>query len=291
MARSDLTARAALLLLLLLARNAVVQGAADPPGDALEPVRLALRQKQFTDAFARLETLAKAGNVQAAYRLGALLLANPLGEPDVPAATRWLNQAAAAGSARAAYLLAVLAATAVPADDAQARRWLADAAQAGFEPAAVLLRQNRLPLEFLPAEDLDEAQSRDAAWLRAARLDDVPTLQRLAGGAAAGPADEFGRNALMLAAAADATEAVGWLLRNGAAIEGRDSSGATALMLAARAPRALTLEALLQAGASVNAVDAAGNTALHAACLHPDALGVQRLLAARAAPNSDNKDG
>jgi ankyrin repeat protein len=288
MARSD--AAAALLLLACLACGASLQ-AAEVGGEALEPVRLAVRQKQFSAALTRLEVLGRSGNEQAQYLLGAMLLANPAGDSDPEGARRWLQQAAASGSARAAYLLAVIAATAEVADDEAARRWLKEAADRGFEPAVALQSAGRLPLQFLPAEDLEESEARAAALLRAARMNDLATLQRLAGVTPATTVDAFGRGALALAAQADAAEAVAWLLQNGASIDARDSAGATALMLAARAPKARALEALLLAGASVSAADTVLNTALHLACFSADAARVQRLLQAGAAHTAINQDG
>ncbi len=284
-------AEAGILALCGLLLSGFAHAAAVAPVDALEPVRLAIRQKQFPEAFSRLEGLSEKGNTQAQYLLGSLLLANPLGEPDVKGASRWLSQSAAAGSARAAYLLAVIAATATPADETAARTWLQSAAQGGFEPAVELVRANRLPLQFLPAEDLETEQARSAALLRAARRNDVQTLQRLSSVAQPGQVDDFGRNALAQAAEADAADAVVWLLGQGMPVDARDNFGATALMLAARSPRALALASLLSAGAAATAVDSTGNTALHLASRKDEAQRVRQLLAAGALPNVENLDG
>jgi ankyrin repeat protein len=275
----------------VLLLGGVAQAAAVAPVDSLEPVRLAIRQKQFPEAFSRLEGLSEKGNPQAQYLLGSMLLANPLGEPDMKGASRWLSQSAAAGSARAAYLLAVIAATATPADETAARTWLQTAAKGGFEPAEALVRANRLPLQFLPAEDLETAQARGAALLRAARRNDVQTLQRLVSVVQPGQVDDFGRTALAQAAEADAADAVVWLLGQGMPVDARDSFGATALMLAAKAPHAKTLAMLLGAGAAATAVDSAGNTALHLASRIDDGQRVRHLLAAGALTNVANQDG
>lgn len=84
-------AEAGILALCVLLLGGVAQAAAVAPVDALEPVRLAIRQKQFSDAFSRLEGLSEKGNAEAQYLLGSMLLANPLGEPDVKGASRWLS--------------------------------------------------------------------------------------------------------------------------------------------------------------------------------------------------------
>jgi ankyrin repeat protein len=263
--------------------------------DELDPARLAIRQKEFSSALTALESRARAGNHNAEYLLGALLLTNPAAEPDPVTASRWLHQAADAGHARAAFMLSVLAATAAPADAAGAQRWLDLAAKAGLDEAVQLQKQKRLPLVFLAAEDLTEKEARLAAFWRAARLNDVTSLERLSSDkASASAVDEFGRSILSVAAAADADEAVAWLLKSGADIHARDLSGATALMLAAGAPKGAALKALLPAETdidSVDKVDKVGNSALIYAIRADDAARVTALLARGAKPNRANADG
>ena len=146
---------------------------------SLDKARLAIREKNFDAALRELDALSKRGHAQAMYLLGALLLVNPAGEPDAARALPLLEKAAAAGVARAAYLLSVDLAARSPADEAGARHWLEIAAQGGIDEAQALLQSGRLPLVFLPAQDLTEQAARDAAWLRAARTDDVPLLRQL----------------------------------------------------------------------------------------------------------------
>ena len=94
-------------------RSAVKQDAATVRSDAaLDKARLAIREKNFDGAMRELDTLAKRGNAHAMYLLGALLLANPAGEPDPVRALPLLEKSAAAGVPRAAYLLSVELATA-----------------------------------------------------------------------------------------------------------------------------------------------------------------------------------
>lgn len=177
--------------------------------EALDKARLAIREKNFDGAMRELDALSKRGNVHAMYLQGALLLANPVGEPDPARALPLLEKAAAAGVPRAAYLLSVELAARTPVDEAGSRRWLDAAAQGGVEEARELVKEGRLPLAFLPAQDLAEQAARDAAWLRAARTDDVALLRQLSGGKdAPGVVDDFGRGALAIAAANDAVQAV-----------------------------------------------------------------------------------
>ena len=268
---------------------AAAQVAAAP---VLDPVRMAIRTKDFAGAQRLLEQLARGGNADAQYLLGTLLLASPQGDPDPVGAGKWLQQAAGSGNPRAAYMLSVLAATATPVDVPAATHWLEVAAKDGVGPAVELQKLGRLPMSFLPAVDLTEADARAAAFTRAATGNDVATLQRLAAGAGmVNATDAFGRSSLAHAAASDAADSVAWLLGAGAAVDARDQSGATALMLAAGSSRGAALEALLRAGAEVKAVDKAGNTALHFASATDDASRVAKLLASGAALNVANRDG
>jgi TPR repeat protein len=215
----------------------------------LDPVRLAIRQKDFAGAQRQLEQLARGGNADAKYLLGALLLTNPQGDPDVPGARAWLQQSAAAGEPRAAYMLSVLASTATPPDADVAARWLESAASGGIEAAVELRRQGRLPMTFLPAIDLTESAARQAAFARAASANDVATLQRLGMGAeSVNAADDFGRGALSRAALNDADAAVAWLLAARADVKARDHWGATALMLAAGATSSAAVDATVRDG-------------------------------------------
>ena len=147
-------------------------------------------------------------------------------------------------------------------------------------------------MAFLPAQDLTERAARDAAWLRAARMDDAALLRQLSDEKAAlGVVDDFGRTALAVAAANDAARAVELLLGAGAAVDARDHNGMTALMLAAAAPKSSAMPALLAAKADPAAMDQLGNTALHRAAMTDAAERISALIAAGAAPNPENKDG
>ena len=184
------------------ARCAPARAAAPVTADALDPVRLAIRNKDFAGARRLLDPLARGTNVDAQYLLGALLLSSPDGDPDPVAARNWLQKAAGSGDPRAAYMLSVLSATSAPIDEVAAKRWLETAAKGGLEPAIELQRKGRLPMSFLPAIDLTEADARAAAFARAAMTNDVGTLQRLAPSKAeVNAVDEFGRAALAHAAA------------------------------------------------------------------------------------------
>ena len=73
---------------------------------AIETARAALRTRQFTAAQERLHALAIAGDGEAQYLLGQMLL-NGVGAPvNLKAAQEWLEQAARQKHAAAAYVLA-----------------------------------------------------------------------------------------------------------------------------------------------------------------------------------------
>ena len=115
-------------------RSAVKQDAATVRSDAaLDKARLAIREKNFDGAMRELDTLAKRGNAHAMYLLGALLLANPAGEPDPARALPLLEKAAAAGVPRAALRrrrpFRAMAARAP--DQARPRDWPAATPRAG----------------------------------------------------------------------------------------------------------------------------------------------------------------
>jgi hypothetical protein len=281
--------RAALLLGLLCA--GVAWGVARP-SDPLEPVKSAIRLKDFTAASATLQRLAAAGNSEAQYLLGAFYLNGLAGAPDRMAARSWLEKAAAQGHARAAFSLASLCSDAEPPDRECATRWLSRARALGFAPAPQPAGAHQaLPSSLLPAAQLtDPAVRREALWLAAAD-GDLPSLDLLADAALVGARDEFGRGALARAAEAGSAPAVALLTQRGAPVDAPDQHGMTPLMLAARSGQAVVVEALLAAHANVAAADRSGNTALMYAALSKRTEAVERLLAAGASVAARDAEG
>jgi ankyrin repeat protein len=258
----------------------------------LDTARAAIRQKEFSVALRELESLARGGNHDAEYLLGALLLTNPSAEPDTDAAYRWLRQAADAGQPRAAYMMSVMFATSEPPNIPEAERWLAVAAKGGIQQAEELQKAKRLPLTFQVADDLTEKDARLSAFWRAAGANDVTTLMRLSAEKTwVTSKDAFDRSVIGVAAAADARDSVAWLLQTGAVVDTHDKFGATALMLAAGSATGAAISELLSAKAAINAVDGAGNMPLHYAIRTGDADRVALLLKQGAEPNKANADG
>jgi hypothetical protein len=103
--------------------------------------------------------------------------------------------------------------------------------------------------------------------------------------------DGQGMTALMLAARADAVDAVDALLNAGAAPDARDNNDNTALMWAIQMDKALAATRLLDAPIDVAAADLNGRTALHLASSRGEATSVARLLKAGADPKQPDAHG
>jgi ankyrin repeat protein len=265
-----------------LLSSGAVMAAAPVQSDPLEPARAAIRIKEFGAARALLQRLAASGSADAQYLLGCMELAGLTGPPDPAAARQWLEQAAAQAHARAAWSLATLLAIRDP-SDAAATRWLDEAVRLGVPAARDTVAREALPLQFRPALDLPDAQSRAEALWHAVAAGDLKELAALASPPQLAMRDSFGRDALARAAAAGNAAALRLLLARGASIDMRDSAGTTPLMLASRAGSAAALEVLLPAGArGLDAADHAGNTALMYAAGSGNLDAVERLLAAGA---------
>ena len=179
------------------------------PVDPLEPVKTAIRLKNFGAAATTLQQLAAAGNVEAQYLLGVFCLNGVSGPRDPQAARSWFEKAANQGHARAAFSLAALLAEGDPPDPEGAQRWLKRARELGFTTPPTQQSQAAapggaagLPSSLVPTAQLtDPAVKREAFWL-AASSGDVVTLGSLADPALIAATDEFGRGALHRAAGA-----------------------------------------------------------------------------------------
>ena len=233
---------------------------------AMEPALAAIRLKNFLGAAQLLEPMAQRGIPEAQYLLACLYRAG-LGVDVDPAKERDLLTAAATRNhASAAYSLSLSYLREEPRDPDASRRWLELAASLGQQMAERSLRRGGLPLQFLPATDLEDANARLSAFWFAAETDDVDLITLLANPESISAANEFGRDALMRASEAGAARGVHAMLQLGANPNRADNSGATALMLASAAGSAEAVTALLQAGAALEVQDSVGNTALmHAA--------------------------
>ncbi|HUL18603.1 MAG TPA: hypothetical protein VLV29_04985, partial [Steroidobacteraceae bacterium] len=100
--------------------------------DPLEPVKSAIRLKDFSAAAATLQQLAAGGNPEAQYLLGVFCLNGVNGPRDPQAARGWFEKAAGQGHARAAFSLAALLAESNPPDPEGAQQWLKRARELGF---------------------------------------------------------------------------------------------------------------------------------------------------------------
>jgi ankyrin repeat protein len=246
----------------------------------LEPAREAIRRQQFQDAIGILRPAADAGDPEAAFILAQLLRAGRGGTRDVAAACALLESAAAAGHGKSAGSLAAMLDSKECSGSARTpAEWRAvQAASGAGAPVAVMASRepDDAPAEFL---------------FRAAREGDIEALRRLLASIPAGAADEFGRNALMIAAEAGREDAVRELIARGAPLDAADRNGDTALTIAVRGNRAPTALLLIDSGAAVNVANALGVTPLMLAARADGGLLVERLLAAGAAPEARDAEG
>lgn len=242
-----------------------LSAAAAAPGqvrakDPLEPARAALRTLQFAKAIELLSAAGSAGNPDARYLLGLIYL-NGVGVAADPARARALLQSAAEhGHGAAAYVLAAELANESDAPPGAAQSWLERSAKLGYIRAAEALRSGR------PLLARESVGASDPAWLTAwvidrVRKNDAAELRRI-GPTSAGVRDEFGRDVLGYAAAADTLAAATALLDLGAQVNAGDKAGTTALMIAAERPDAAMVDLLLLHGADPQAADARRRTAL-----------------------------
>jgi ankyrin repeat protein len=228
---------------------------------AVEGALLAVRQRQYAQAAQSLTVAANAGNADAQYLLGMILL-NGLGQlPDAAQAAAWLEKAATQGQREAAFVLAAVLSRGEHTDLPRARTWLQRSADLGYERARSALAD---PRPLLTAE---RTVPKDAALLRelvlyAAAADDVVLLGNL-GTSALAARDDFGCTALCTAVIHQSVAASTWLLQQGADPQAADSFGVTPLMQAATQESPALLSLLLdRKPANPDAVDQERRTAL-----------------------------
>ena len=240
---------------------APVAGAAGA-GAQVEAAKQSMRARDYVTAWSRLSTAAAAGDAEAEYLLGCLLLAELVPVDGRPSASTYFEAAAQRGYAPAAYARAAIAASSEPPDPALARRWLGRAADLGDALAREQLQQGLLPLASRPGDYLEDETLRRAALWRAAQRGDLAALDALADPTRVDAPDEFGRTALHHAAESGQVAAVQLLLARGAARDANDRYGSTPLMLACAAESPAACGALIAAGAALESRDREGNTAL-----------------------------
>jgi ankyrin repeat protein len=268
MVRRDSSITFVLAGLLALCARAVLASAPLPaaqPGaanDSLEPAKAAIRLKNYSSAASILSAKAAQGDADAQYLLGALILADLVPQSDPAQAERLFETSAGKGQARAAYALAAMHAAGDQRDPVAAQHWLARAAELGDPVARDMLQRHVLPLEVRAQDSVQNEDGRRVALWRAARRNDITTLEALATPERVNASDEFGRTALHHAADAGADEAVALLLARGAKSDPVDEYRTTPLMLACATDPPAACARLLQARASVTAADRAGNAAL-----------------------------
>ncbi|MGD9843077.1 MAG: ankyrin repeat domain-containing protein [Steroidobacteraceae bacterium] len=247
--------------------------------DNLEPVRTALRLKQFQRAATLLEPLADASQADAEYLL-ATLYRNGLGvNADSQLAYQWTMRAAEHGNTNAAYTLAAMLADSGE-HQTEMHQWLQRAADKGHTLAQNALKNGIKPYQFQPEKTLTDTAARQTVFWLAARQDDVELMQLFEDAQLINASDEFGRTALSQAARYGALQAVTLLLQAGATVDHTDAYGITPLMLAAGSGHESVVNTLIKANANANTHDQVGNTALmYAAANNHAGIGDQLLRA------------
>ena len=275
-------------------------------GQTLDDARAAIRVRDYESAVDSYTSLARSGDLEAAYQLASMYRAGRGVEQDFEVAAEWMLMAANAGDARAQYSMGQML---LSTDESltgreKARAWYKKAAmqdhamavkalkaldqpavsavtgmtvQQGEEALCQAARQGelervRLLLKAYPDELLTGARERTALVeaIIAGHTDIVALL--LQNGADPNGVSEVnaypGRVLPLHAAVRSGRPAIpSMLLRAGADVEARDEAGNTALILAASTGSENMLLALLAGGARIESTDNRGWTALTAARL------------------------
>src|SRR5258708_22538403 len=271
--------------LLILAGLALVGGAGGAWAAAaktgpLEPIRVALRQRDYPTALERLRQSADGGNAEAQLLLGLMELNGVGVTMDRAKAELWLRRSLEQNNATAAYVLAALTAQRGDAPRGEAAALLQRAAALGYPAAIEDVRLGRTPLSADWAGMADNALRVDLA-IYTARNGELACLKAMGPGVR-DLRDSFGASILSHAVAAGAAESVKFLLEQGRNGNIADSCGVTPLMLAAQLENAQLLQVLLAAGAHVDALDSAKRTALFYAARADRAPAVSTLVQAGA---------
>src|SRR3569623_311221 len=118
----------------------------------------------FKTSVKEWEPLAKAGNAEAQYNLGALLLSDKIGQTNVKSGMQWLEKAAATGHLAASYALGMIFYTGyekeVPQDRKRAYKLFEQGAQRGYAPS-----QFGIGMMLMNGEGVKQDPKAAAAWL------------------------------------------------------------------------------------------------------------------------------
>ena len=266
-------------------------------GQTLDDARAAIRIRDYELAVDIYESLARSGDLEAAYQLASMYRAGRGVGQDLEAAAEWMLRAANAGNARAQYSMGklVLSADGSQQGREKARAWYEKAARQDHAMAIKTLQALEQPAGLTFA-GMTEQQSEDALC-QAARQGDLETARSLLGmypGKILTGTRE--RTALIEAIIAGHADIVALMLQNGA--DPNDISTGDAppgriipLHASVRLEKPVILSMLLAAGADVERRDEAGNTALIIASSTASDDMVQALLAGGARIGSTDNRG
>ena len=260
--------------------------------DDFSDAQLAIRTRDYQQAYALLVKLARQGHVDAQYQLAAMYRSGRGVKKDHDKAALWYRKAAEQKHVKAQYNLGVLYENGwgVKQDETQAMHWYRLAAEQGHKKAVQKIASGgQAPRSLTTA---DAGSTRGKQLHRAALKDDKRAVQALLDqNVSVDVRDQYQVTALMIAAERGHTATVDLLLKAGADVNAKERFGDTALLKAAAAGQTTSADKLLHQGARINQADHQGNTALMLAVRANHKTTVGMLLKQRAAVNGTNRKG
>lgn len=276
--RSTLSILSGFILLVLLAAQADASFSPLEIEKSLRQADAAARIKDYQTIHLTLQPLAVDGNAEAQYRLAGLYGSGRGVSRDLVVAFSLFQEAAQSGLAKAQYQLGIIYEKGLGVDPEKnlARQWFEKASQQGHA-----LAKKKLQKPSSPPDEIQEKSDADHLYL-AGPADEVlrwaarrgllgKVNQLLESGVSPDGADQFGRTALIEAAAHGHADVMISLLKAGADVNLRDKYQVNALLAAVERKNhnretvaiedcLICVELLLKYGADINAKDRYGNT-------------------------------
>lgn len=229
--------------------------------DTLGDANMALRLGDFPLAVELFEQAALAGEPQAQYQLGQMVLAGRGVKADRQKGLNWLEQSARSGHVRAQYVLGL---SLWQDGDEAGLLWLQQAADAGHDRARKRLLQ--IAESEVVADPTTDDPAAVASWWRdSINCRPEALLQRLKLGAQVNVRDAHGRNALHYLAACEPISDIAQLFKAGADPVVNDVYGVQPIDTAIARDNTALVRLLLDAGADPDRRLPTGDALLHLA--------------------------
>jgi ankyrin len=256
----------------------------------LHDAKIAIRTRQYSEAFQILSPLANSGEVDAQYLLASFYARGRGIEQDDKLCVYWLTQAAQQQHANAQYDLAALYERGRGVDKSLeiALSWYQRSAILGNKKA----RKKLTTLTSEISKETTEKASQLEQLYLAIRSNELSVIKRLLKqNIAINSVDEYAQTPLLMAIKKGHREAALLLIQNGANTNYGDQFGETALFQAVRSNYSGISQDLLVHGVDVNHKNVQGNTVLHMAVRSKNLDIIKILLKYAANPNIRNKNG